>query len=152
MIVRWPGRIPPGGTSDAMLCSVDFYPTFAALAGVEALEQQVDGINVLDHLIRGVPVERDTLYWHYPHYHRGMPGGSIRQGDYKLIEFFEDGTLELYNLKDDPGEKKNLVATMPEKAEELHALLRQWRKAVGAQMMTPNPDYKAVENGKKDPK
>lgn len=152
MIVRWPGRIPPGDTSDAMLCSVDFYPTFAALAGVEALEQQVDGINVLDHLIRGVPVERDTLYWHYPHYHRGMPGGSIRQGDYKLIEFFEDGTLELYNLKNDLGEKKNLVATMPEKAEELHALLRQWRKAVGAQMMTPNPDYKAVENGKKDPK
>ena len=90
-------------------------------------------------------LKRDALYWHYPHYSNqgGKPGGAIRQGDFKLIEFYEDGKLELYNLKEDVGEKNDLAEKMPDKAKELHKLLQDWRTSVDAQMMTPNPDYKA---------
>jgi arylsulfatase A len=89
-------------------------------------------------------VKRDAIYWHYPHYANqgGKPGSAVRQGDYKLIEFYEDGKLELYNLKDDIGEKNDLAAKMPEKAKELHQMLTDWRKSVDAQMMKANPDYK----------
>ncbi|HET6456890.1 MAG TPA: sulfatase/phosphatase domain-containing protein, partial [Armatimonadota bacterium] len=85
--------------------------------------------------------ERKTFYWHYPHYHRCTPGGAIRDGDWKLIEFFEDGHVELYNLKDDLSETTDLAAKMPEKAEELRKKLADWRKSVDASMPTPNPDY-----------
>jgi arylsulfatase A-like enzyme len=89
----------------------------------------------------GKAPERDTLYWHYPHYHRTKPYGAIREGDWKLIEFFEDGALELFDLKADPSESKNLAAVNPEKASELLAKLKAWRVSVDAQMMTPNPNY-----------
>jgi arylsulfatase A-like enzyme len=88
------------------------------------------------------PLRRDTLYWHYPHYHRTTPAGALRHGDWKLIEYFEDGRLELYNLRDDLGEQKDLAAAMPEKARELQKMLADWRTNVGAQMPTLNPDYK----------
>ncbi len=151
MIVRWPGKVPQGQTSEAMICSIDFYPTFATVAGVKQLTQPVDGINVLDHFLKNAPVERDALYWHYPHYHKGKPGSSIRMGDYKLIEFFENGKLELYNLKTDLGEIHDLAAEQPEKAAELHGMLKQWRMETGAQMMANNPDYKvgSTKPGKK---
>ena len=82
-----------------------------------------------------------ALYWHYPHYHRTTPYGAIRNGDYKLIEFFEDGALELYNLVEDPAEETNLADTMPEKAAILLEELEQWRTNVEAQLPTPNPNY-----------
>jgi arylsulfatase A-like enzyme len=151
MIVRWPGKVPQGKISDAMICSIDFYPTFAAVAGVNPLKQQADGMNVLDHFVNNAPVERDALYWHYPHYHKGKPGSSIRKGDYKLIEFFENGKLELYNLKNDLGEQQDLAGEQPERAAELLGMLKQWRIDVGAQMMEKNPGYKA-EVGKKNKK
>lgn len=100
----------------------------------------MDGISLLSHLTKQTPIERACLYWHYPHYHAGMPGSSIRKGDYKLIEFFEDGSLELYDLQADPGEKENLASKRPELAEELHEQLVRWRKDVGAQMMKPAGD------------
>jgi hypothetical protein len=87
------------------------------------------------------PVARDTLYWHLPHYHHSTPASAIRRGDWKLIEFFEDGSLELYNLREDLGEKENLAARKPEKARELREALAAWRKEVGAQMPRPNPDF-----------
>jgi arylsulfatase A len=91
--------------------------------------------------------KRDAIYWHYPHYSNqgGKPGAAIRAGDLKLIEFYEDGKLELYNLKDDIGEKTDLAAKMPDKAKELHQMLKGWRKSVDAQMMTPNTDYKPAK-------
>jgi len=87
---------------------------------------------------------RKAIYWHYPHYGNqgGSPGGAVRVGDYKLIEFYEDGRIELYNLKKDIGEKNNLAEKMPVKAAEMLAMLKAWRKEVAAQMPTPNPDYK----------
>ena len=102
----------------------------------------MDGVSLLP-VLRGEELKRRAIYWHYPHYNSNgnKPGGAVRQGDFKLIEFDEDGKLELYNLKDDIGEKNDLATKMPDKAKELLQLLKDWRKAVDAQMMTPNPDY-----------
>jgi arylsulfatase A-like enzyme len=93
-------------------------------------------------------MDERPLFWHYPHYSGGLggrPSGAVRLGDYKLIEFFEDNNIELYNLKKDIEEKTDLVKTQPEKAEELKQLLHQWRKDVDAQMPFPNPAYIGLE-------
>ena len=81
------------------------------------------------------------MYWHYPVYHHSSPAGAIRQGDWKLIEFFTDSRLELYNLKDDIGEKNNLAQTKPQIAKRLQQKLDAWRKSVNAAMPKPNPDF-----------
>jgi len=91
----------------------------------------------------GTP-KRDALYWHYPHYWGGnlvRPFGAVRSGDWKLIEFYEDMRVELFNLKDDLGETRDLAADQPGKAAELRHRLHDWRQSVDAQMPTPNPDY-----------
>ena len=89
------------------------------------------------------PLEREALYWHYPHYHHGgaSPHGIIRKGQYRLIEHFDGTQAELYDIENDIGEAVNLIYSMPEKSKELLADLRQWRRKVGAQMPTINPDY-----------
>jgi arylsulfatase A-like enzyme len=111
--------------------------------------KDVDGKSLVPLLKHGRSPERTALYWHYPHYHQppAAPSGAIRKGDYKLIEFYEDGRVELYNLKDDPAERHDLVATMPDEAAELHQQLHRWLKDVDAQMPCPNPDYKAPATG-----
>ena len=91
-------------------------------------------------------LKREALFWHYPHYQHYQlggttPYGAIRAGDFKLIEFFDDMRVELYNLREDIGEQHNLAAQMPAKADELRARLHAWRKEVGAQMPSRNPDY-----------
>ena len=139
-IVRWPGVSPVGKTTDARICSIDYLPTFARVAGVDAPEE-IDGIDFSSTFRGESAPERSALYWHYPHYHKGKPGGSILKGDYKLIERFEDGSLELYDLANDPYEKKNLAEEHADIAEELLNDLQAWRQEVGAQMMTPNPNY-----------
>jgi hypothetical protein len=96
-------------------------------------------------------IERDALYWHYPHYHPGgaTPYGAVRAGEYRLVEFYEDGKVELYNLKDDISESRDLAAAQPAKRDELLAILRAWRKQVGAQMPTANPDYNAAKDAER---
>ncbi|HVS37771.1 MAG TPA: sulfatase [Gemmataceae bacterium] len=145
MIVRWPGVVQPGGVCDTPVCSIDFYPTILEMAGASIdPKRTADGVS-LTPLLRGTgEVKRDALYWHYPHYSNqgGKPGAAVRQGDFKLIEFYEDDKVELYNLKDDVGETNDLAEKMPDKTKELHKLLQDWRIAADAQMMTPNPDYK----------
>ncbi len=143
LIANWPGRIAKGSTRDEMVIGMDFYPTFLDLAGLEPLpEEHKDGISLAPLLTaEGKAPERDTLYWHYPHYHRTKPYGAIREGDWKMIEFFEGGNLELFDLKSDPAESKNLAGEKPEKAADLLAKLKEWRVSVNAQMMTPNPNY-----------
>jgi arylsulfatase A-like enzyme len=88
-------------------------------------------------------LNREALYWHYPHYHGSTwtPGAAIRAGDWKLIEFYEEETFELYNLKDDIAEKRELSKTYPEKADELLKLLHKWQKDIGAQLPRNNPSY-----------
>jgi hypothetical protein len=103
----------------------------------------LDGVSLVPLLTQSGPLARDTLYWHYPHYHPGgaTPYGAIRQGEWKLIEFYEDGRRELFNLKDDPAEKQNVANQLTPRVAELAAKLVAWRKEVGAQMPTPNPDW-----------
>ena len=88
---------------------------------------------------------RQAIYWHFPHYsNHGMhsPGGAIRAGDYKLLEYFENNTVHLFNLKEDIGEQQDLARAQPAKAAELRRMLHAWRKKVGARMQVPNPDYR----------
>ncbi len=126
-----------------MVIGMDFYPTFLELAGLKPLpEEHKDGISLAPLLTgEGKALERNTLFWHYPHYHRTKPFGAIREGDWKLIEFIEDGEMELFDLKSDPAEGKNLAKEKPEKAADLLTKLKAWRVSVNAQMMTPNPNY-----------
>ncbi len=86
-------------------------------------------------------LDREAIYWHFPHYsNHGMqsPGGAVRSGDYKLIEYFEDGTVQLFNLKNDPGERHDLVHEEPQTAARLRTMLHRWRASVSAEMMEPN--------------
>jgi arylsulfatase A-like enzyme len=141
-IVRWPGVVKPGTTCSVPVSSIDFYPTILEMAGMRPDRKQVlDGLSIMPLLKQSGTLEREALYWHYPHYHLTTPGGAIRCGDLKLIEYYEDGKLELYDLKNDLSEKTDLAAKMPDKAAELRKKLDDWRKAVGAQMPTPNPSY-----------
>lgn len=141
LVVRWPGKIAPGAVSDAVVTTPDLYPTFLELAGVPRPEDYpLDGLSLVP-VFNGAGLERDAVYWHYPHYHHSSPGGAVRQGDWKLIEFYDDNHLELYNLADDIGESTNLAQAMPEKAAALRRMLAAWRDSVGAEMPVPNPDY-----------
>lgn len=139
-MVRWPGTIEARQTSDEIIISTDIYPTVAELAGI-SVDHEIEGISLLPHLISSEIIDRETLYWHYPHYHLGMPGGAIRDGDFKLIEFFETGQVELYNLQDDIHESTNLADELPGKAKELQMKLHRWREENQAKMPTPNPSY-----------
>ncbi len=131
---------------DFPVAGIDFLPTIAAYAGAPA-PRGVDGIS-LRELIRDArrPAARE-LYWHYPHYSNqgGYPGGSIRDGDWKLIENYENGALELYNLRADIREEKNLAFEQAAKARELHTKLSAWRERVGAKMPAKNPDFDAAK-------
>ena len=147
LIVRWPGVVEPGSLCREPISSVDFFPTFSEIIG--AATKAVDGVSVLPLLKRTGTINRRAIYWHYPHYHGSSigPGGAVRSGDYKLIEWFDesicgrDNRFELYHLEHDIGEKHNLAKEMPEKVRELRRLLLDWRRKVDAQMLTPNPNY-----------
>jgi arylsulfatase A len=142
-IVRLPGVTPRGASSDEPIITHDFFPTLAELAGVPAEDPSIDGQSLLP-LLRDPrrSLGRDALFFHYPHYSNqgGRPGGAIRAGRWKLIERYEDGSLELYDLESDIGEQRNLAAERPERAAELARRLAEWRERVGAQMPEPNPE------------
>jgi arylsulfatase A len=143
LIIKWPGVTRPGSVCPTPVISADFYPTLLALAGVPLPNSVVDGESLEPLLRQSGPLKRDAIYWHYPHYHPGgaTPYGAIRQGAYRLVEFFEDNHVELYNLVDDIGETRDLAAAMPDQAAALRQQLHAWRTRVGAQMPTPNPGY-----------
>jgi arylsulfatase A-like enzyme len=144
-VARLPGKIKPGTTCAEPINSVDLYPTLLDLAGAKPKDGYVlDGTSVTPLLFGGGAGRgqaRNPLYWHFPGYlgsgkdaWRTTPAGAVRAGDWKLIEFFETGKAELYNLTDDLGEKTDLAAKMPDKAKELRALLAAWRAKVNAPM------------------
>ncbi|MEI8290174.1 MAG: sulfatase [Verrucomicrobiota bacterium] len=144
LIIKWPGVTKPGSVSAAPVIGADFYPTMLAMAGAaNAARHVVDGENLEPVLRRTGALNREAIYWHYPHYHPGGAKcyGAIREGDFRLIEFYEDNHVELYQLKDDIGEQQNLAGKLPDKAAALRQKLHEWRQRVGAQMPTPNPDY-----------
>lgn len=139
LIVRYPKAVKPGSVIDTPVSSVDFYPTFCAAAGVSP--GPVDGVDLMP-LLRGGKLKSRPLFWHYPHYSNqgGEPGSAIREGDWKLIEFHEDGRRELYNLRDDISETRNLIGKQPAIARRLSASLDQWRRSSGAIMPARNPN------------
>jgi len=147
LIVRWPGVTKPGSVSREVVTTPDFFPTILQAAGLDpAGHAGLDGVSLLPAL-RGNPLKRDAVYWHYPHYHHCAPCGAVRKGNYKLIEYFEDGRLELYDLPADLGETTDLAAKLPAKAAELQKDLAAWRKRVGARMPTPNPNHNPARAG-----
>jgi arylsulfatase A-like enzyme len=150
MFVRWPGVIAPGSVCDVPVSSVDFYPTILEMAGVRKNPaRNVDGVSIMPLLRQSGSLKRDALYWHYPHYSNqgGVPGGAVRKGDYKLIEFYGTGRVELYNLKSDIGERNDLAKAEPQKTAELSRMLHDWRKSVDAAMPVPNPNYDPAKAG-----
>ena len=135
-IVRFPSRITPGSVDDLPAMTTDLYPTLLGLAGLESRpEQHLDG-NDLTGRLGGTPASATAQYWHFPHYHGSgnRPGGAIRQGDLKLVEWFEDGSVELYDLAVDPGESKDLAESRPEDVVQLRDNLHRWRERVQANM------------------
>ncbi|MBI5386450.1 MAG: sulfatase [Verrucomicrobia bacterium] len=150
-IVRAPGVTKPGSVCDTPVTSTDFFPTLLELAGLPLQpERHRDGVSLVP-LLRGGRLARGPLFWHYPHYGNqgGAPSGAVRDGDWKLIEWYEDGSLELFNLRDDLSETRNLAAAQPDKVKELHAKLAAWRQDVKAVMPTPNPEFSPQAGGKK---
>jgi len=146
MIIKWPGVIQPGSECDVPVTSTDFYPTMLEMAELPSMpEQHTDGLSLVPLLKKEKDFTREALYWHYPHYHGSgnKPSAAIRAGDYKLIEWFEDGSIELYNLKVDISERKNLVEKNQEKALELKNKLHEWQRKIGALKPESNPDYKS---------
>jgi len=146
-IVRWPGKVKAGTTSDVPTIHVDVFPTLAEIGGAKLPEgQTLDGESLVKVIQdANANLKRDAIYQHFPGYlgagagsFRTTPVSLIEVGDWKLMEFFEDGRLELYNLRDDVGEKNNLASTMPDKTRELHNRLLAWRKEINAPLPTPN--------------
>jgi arylsulfatase A-like enzyme len=145
LIVHSPKHANGGTVSAEPITGTDMYPTILELAGLPMLpEQHMDGVSIVPLLSGDESLDRDAIYWHFPHYsNHGMqsPGGAIRVGDYKLLEYFENDTVQLFNLRDDLGEKNDLALKEPERTAELRAKLHTWRREVSANMMPPNPDY-----------
>ena len=147
MMVRWPGVTRPGSVSDAPVTSTDFFPTILEIAGVKPqLPARIDGVSFTAAL-RGKAHDRGPLFWHYPHYgNQGIaPTGAVRERDWKLIEWYEDGRLELFNLAKDVGEKKNLAKEEPERVKALAAKLAAWRRETGAKMSVRNERFDAAK-------
>ncbi len=142
MIVRWPGVVAPGSVCREPTTTADLMSTFCEAAGARLPEQPIDGTSLVPLLNASAEeLDREAIYFHYPHYHHSEPAGAIRVGPWKLIEFFDGQPLELYHLEDDLGETTNLAEKMPERARRMQEMLAGWRRAVGARMPKPNPKY-----------
>ena len=144
MLIRWPGSGSEGKVCGVPVTSTDFYPTILAMAGLDAMpEQHVDGVDLTPVITGTGSLPERPIYWHYPHYSNqgGKPGAAIRLGDFKLIEFFEDQRIELYDLSTDRGEAQDISAGYPQKCEEMRSMLHEWQASVQAEGMDPNPEY-----------
>ena len=167
LIIKWPGKIKPGTTCNTIVSQLDFFPTLSKIANAPADKKPLDGVDI-SPLFSGKKIQPRSLYWHFPIYlqayrRRGIgddardklfrtrPGSVILRGEWKLHENFEDGSIELYNIKSDLGERKNLVKENPEKAMELLSALKAWQTEIKAPIPTePEPDYgKAKEKKRK---
>jgi len=145
LIVAAPGVTTPGSVCSEPVTSTDFYPTMLELAGLEAMPRQhLDGLSLVPLLRGGRHLRRDAIYWHFPLYHFSC--SAVRSGDWKLIEFFEDDRIELYNLAEDIGETNDLSGSYPGRAKNLRQMLHRWRKQVDASIPKPNPDYRPAQD------
>ncbi len=143
LIMRWPAMIKPGTVIGTPVSSPDFFPTFLEVAGVKPQPgQTLDGVSLLPLFKSGTQPDR-ALFWHYPHYGNqgGAPSAAIRRGDWKLIEWFEDQRVELFNVTADLGEQNDLARQDPKRADALRAELHAWQQSVNAQYPTANPTF-----------
>ncbi|WP_340114593.1 sulfatase [Maribellus mangrovi] len=160
MVACWEGKIPKGVKSEIPVTNLDFYPTILAVAGISKPEDKIlDGESLLPVLTKNETIEERPLFWHFPIYlqayvkndtttqdplFRTRPGSALRYGDWKLIQYFENNDIELYNLKEDIGEKNNMANSNPEKVDELLEMLERWRKETGAPVPTAlNPEFQS---------
>lgn len=136
-LIRYPSVTRPGAVSKQPICSIDLYPTLAAAAKTE-FDHAIDGVD-LTPALRGEALERDALFWHYPHYsnQRAFPGGAVRMGNLKLVERYEDGRVHLYDLDADPGELNDLADARPEDVTRLRHRLHSWYQSVDAKFLRP---------------
>lgn len=162
LILRWPGRVEAGGLRSTPVQGSDLVPTLLELARASApADHPLDGVSLLPLFASPGGLAPRTLYWHFPAYLQGYlpehgpwrttPVGSLRAGRWKLLEFFEDGRLELYDLESDPGEERDLAAEQPERVNQLHAEMRRWREALDAPVPTERePRYQPAPAGADD--
>ncbi len=143
LIIKWKDKIKPGTGMDEITISMDLYPTMLEMAGIESKKDH-DGLSLCP-ILEGEreKMDRKAIFWHYPHYPNqgGTPGSAIRMGKYKLIEFYETGNYELYNLEEDPGEKNNLINELNSVSEEMIDLLEKWKIDVKAKIPERNNDF-----------
>lgn len=143
-IIKYPQMVEAGSVCHTPVVAVDFYPTLLDMAGLPLKpHQHVDGKSLLPLLKGDQAYDRGPIFFHYPHYggKGDTPAGAVRMGDYKLIEFYEDGHVELYNLKNDISETRDLSKTEKDKAAEMQKMLHRWRTDCNAKMPTRNPHY-----------
>jgi arylsulfatase A-like enzyme len=151
LIVYWPDVTPSGGECATPVISMDLYPTVLEMTGVRGKNISfIDGVSLAPLLRQSGKLPERPLFWHYPHYQHYQlegttPYGAIRRGDWRLIEFYDDQPVELYNLSEDSGERTNLAESSPELVSSLRQELHAWLRAVDAQLPTPNPNYDATK-------
>ncbi|HVC94393.1 MAG TPA: sulfatase-like hydrolase/transferase [Pirellulales bacterium] len=149
LVIRWPGVVTPGSVCETPVVLTDLVPTLLEAAGIDpaAAVGPLDGVS-LSNVLRGEPAPARTLYWHFPNYTNqgSRPAGAIREGNWKLVEHFEDGGVELYDLAQDVGETNDLATSEPARADDLRRKLQAWRTRVGAQMPVPNPEFDAASH------
>ena len=146
LCIVWPGVTKAGSVCNEPVISTDFYPTIAEMAGIrKMIGSPRDGLSLVPALKGGAPPKREALYWHYPHYSNqgGRPGAAIHSGGWKLIRWYENDAIELYNLAGDPGETTNLARRQPAKAVELRTKLDAWLRSMRVDMPRNNPEYDA---------
>lgn len=137
-VIHWPGVTAPGSTTDVPATSMDFYPTLLEIVGLpKRPEQHVDGVSLTPVLNGQASVGRDALHWHYPHYSNqgGFPGGAVRMGPWKLVEDYEDGSIQLFNLEEDLGEQNDVAEQHPERVERMRRHLHDWYDEVDARFL-----------------
>jgi uncharacterized sulfatase len=148
LIVRWPRVVQPGAVCDQPATTADLLPTFCQMTSAELPPQVIDGVSLVPLLRNsGATLGRDAVFFHYPHYHHSRPASAIRAGDWKLIEFLDDNSLELYNLAADVGEAHNRAMAEPQRAAQMQQQLAAWRIQTGARMPTANPNYDPARAG-----
>jgi arylsulfatase A-like enzyme len=145
LIIRFPGKSKPGTIVKTPVSSIDYFPTIAEITGADADPYNTDGISFI-RLFESDRMPERPLFWHYPHYsNQGVePGSAIRLGKFKLIDNFEKGRQELYDLENDISETYDISSANPEKTRELYNMLKEWRMNTNAKMMMPNPNWKKM--------
>ena len=143
LIIKAPGFIKKPAITDVPVSTIDFFPTILEMTGTASDNIKTDGVSILP-LLKSGKIKKRPLFWHYPHYSNqgGDPGSAVRLGDFKLIDNFETGRQELYDLRKDISESNDISGTKPSKVKELYAMLKEWRNKTGAKMMKSNPNWK----------